>query len=377
MTDVTSPLSPSTHLYRALGAVAADNETAVLRPGLAHGSYTSAEEMRREGTQIFARSWVCVGHVADIAAPGDFTVESILDTGVLIARRDDGEVHAFHNRCRHRGHPVAEGRGSTLRFTCPYHAWTYSLDGALLRAPHTQGVDGVDLDQLGLRPIRVEIVAGAIFVNLDDEAPSFDECHPGLRAEIESWAPAGDDMTNVFESPTVHRANWKASVENFSECYHCGPVHRYLADNIIDPNSYEVTANRLVQRHVVGSRDGTMTQRLWHIWPNTAMGLYPIPDVGLVWCVRHMHPRSVDETTYHYRWYAAGDQDPDAIRAYAEHHAATTGAEDAAIVEGAQRGMAADPMVTNTLVCNPSRGVGSEHVIHYFHDLVRTAMETS
>ena len=372
-----STLSPSTRLYRALDAVAADNETNTLQPGLAHGAYTSPDVLDQERDRIFRRSWVCVGHIADVAMSGDYAVEAILGSEVLIAHGDDGEIRTFHNVCRHRGHLVVEESGNTRRLTCPYHAWSYSLDGSLFHAPHTAGVDGLDPEQLGLRAIRTDIVAGAIFVNLDDDAPTFDECHPGLRTEIEMWAPQPEGLTNVFESPAVHHANWKASVENFSECYHCGPVHRYLADNVIDPASYQVSADALVQRHVVAGREGDMTQRLWHIWPNTAMGLYPIPDVGLVWCVRHMYPRSTSETTYHYRWYATVDQDADAVRAYAEHHASTTGAEDAAIVEGAQRGMSADPTATNILVCNPARGVGSEHVIRYFHDLVRTALKTA
>ena len=353
-----------------------DNDAAALRPGLTHGDYTSPTRLALEGERIFRRSWVCVGHDANIPAAGDYLVEAILNHSVVAVRGDNGSINAFHNVCRHRGHTVAEGRGNARRLTCPYHAWTYDHDGSLFHAPHTNGVADVEKGQLGLRPVRLERVVGALFVNLDPDAPSFDECHPGLRAELERWAPSPDTMALAYESPVRHTANWKVSVENFSECYHCGPVHKYLTDNIIDPDSYDVSAAGLVQRHVVGGRDNSMTQRLWHIWPNTAMGLYPLPGVGMVWCIRHMYPRSVDESTYQYRWYAAPGQSTEAIREYAEHHANTTGAEDAAIVSGAQVGMRSDPDATNVLICNPSHGVGSEHVIAYFHDLVRTAIAT-
>jgi len=130
----------------------------------------------------------------------------------------------------------------------------------------------------------------------------------------------------------------------------------------------------LVQRHVVAGRDGLMTQRLWHFWPNTAMGLYPIPDVGLVWCIRHMTPVRHDESLYHYRWFSDVGGPVDTIREYAAHHAETTGAEDAEVVAGVQRGMASLGFERARLFCTPSRGVSSEHVIKYFHDLVRTAM---
>ena len=368
--------SSTSRLYRALHAVTADNESVCIREGLPHSAYTSPDRLATEEERIFQRSWVCLGHLADIPELGDYTVEAILDREVLIARGSDGIVRAFHNVCRHRGHAVAENCGNARRFMCPYHAWTYSLDGSLFHAPYSDDVAGLDKESFGLRPVKLETVAGALFVNLDSDAAPFDDCYPGLRAEIEAWSPDPLEMNKVFESPALHRANWKASVENFSECYHCGPVHKYLTDNIIDPTSYEVSAAGLVQRHVVGGRESGMTQRLWHVWPNTAMGLYPIPDVGLVWCVRHMYPRSVAETTYHYRWYATGAQSPKSIREYASYHAATTGAEDAAIVEGAQRGMTSGSGSTNVLICNPARGVGSEHAIAYFHDLLRVAMDT-
>ena len=368
--------SPAGRLYAALHEVACDNDSARIRAGLAHGDYTSAATLALENERIFQRSWVCLGHAADIGESGDYAVEAILGHEVLLIRGDDGAVRAFHNVCRHRGHAVATGCGNARRLTCPYHAWTYSSDGSLFHAPHTADVAGFDRATLGLRPIRLEIVAGALFVSLDPDTPPFEDCYPGLRAEIEAWAPSPESMELVHQSPARHEANWKASVENFSECYHCGPVHKYLTDNIIDPGSYKVSGAGLVQRHIVGGRDPSMTQRLWHVWPNTAMGLYPLPGVGMVWCIRHMYPRTVASSTYHYRWYATGEQSVDAIREYAVHHATTTGAEDAAVVAGSQRGMRGDPAASNVLVCNPARGVGSEHVIAYFHDLVRTARDT-
>ena len=368
--------STAARMYAALNEVVCDNETAILRAGLPHGAYTSDGVLEVESERIFERSWVCLGHVADIGEPGDFLVEAILGHEVLLIRGDDARVRAFHNVCRHRGHFVASGAGAARRFTCPYHAWTYANDGSLLHAPHADGVADFDRSALGLRPIRLETVAGALFVNLDPKAPPFEDCYPAVREEIEQWAPVPESVEPALQSPMRHEANWKASVENFSECYHCGPVHRFLTDNVIDADSYVVSAGGLVQRHVVGGRDAEMTQRLWHIWPNTAMGLYPVPGVGMVWCIRHMYPRAVDRSTYHYRWYAAGHQSVDAIREYAIQHAATTGAEDAAIVAGAQRGMGGDPTATNVLVCNPGHGIGSEHVITYFHDLVRTATAT-
>jgi len=368
--------SPAHRLYDALHAIACDNQSAVLRDGLSHRDYTSDEVFALESQRIFDRSWICLGHVAELPEPGDYVVASIVNQEVLVVRGDDNIVRTFRNVCRHRGHALATGRGCTRRFTCPYHAWTYSSDGSLFHAPHTDEVNGLETETLGLAPIRLQIVGGAVFVNLDSDAPDFDQCYPGLSDELDEWAPDPTSLEVVYETPTPHEANWKASVENFSECYHCGPVHKYLTDNIIDPSSYEVAGDGLVQRHVVGGRDPSMIQRLWHIWPNSAMGWYPLPGVGMVWCIRHMYPRRTTESIYHYRWFATAGQSVDAIRDYAIHHESTTGAEDAAIVAGAQRGMNGDPNAANVLVCNPANSMGSEHVIGYFHDLVRAATAT-
>ena len=131
--------------------MACDNDAVRMRPGLAHGDYTSAATLALEDERIFQRSWVCLGHEADIGKPGDYTVEAILDHEVLIIRGDDGAVRAFHNVCRHRGHPVATGCGNARKLTCPYHAWTYASDGSLFYAPHTADVAGFDRAALGLR----------------------------------------------------------------------------------------------------------------------------------------------------------------------------------------------------------------------------------
>jgi len=168
-------------------------------------------------------------------------------------------------------------------------------------------------------------------------------------------------------------------VENFSECYHCGPVHKYLTNKVIDPSSYVLTGGGLVQRHQVSPFEGLMNNRamqtLWHFWPNTAIGLYPIPDYGMVLCIRHMVPVTHEESIYHYRWFADLGRPVEPIVEYAKHHAETTGAEDAAVAAGVQRGMRSEGFKRARLFADPEHGVSSEHVIAYFQQLVRTALE--
>mgnify|MGYP001173560561 FL=1 len=361
-------------MYEQLLAVRCDNEISTHSKGLAAQRYTDPAHFEIEKRAIFYRSWVCVGHVCMAKAPGEYFVANIVDQEVLVVRNTSGQLNAFFNACQHRGHPVMSGRGQCARFVCPYHAWSYDLDGRLIQAPHTQRVSTFEPGSVTLAPVAIDTLAGAVFVNLDVGAPDLHSLFEGLEAEILAHKPDVVEQELVYDNPLAHHCNWKVSVENFSECYHCGPVHGYLTDNIIDPESYQLSANALVQRHVVEARDSAMTQRLWHVWPNTAMGLYPIPNVGLVWCIRHMYAVRHDESIYHYRWFCDVGGAAQAVREYAEHHAQTTGAEDAAVSAGVQRGMGSLGFERARLFSTPANGVSSEHVIRYFHDLVRTAV---
>ena len=361
-------------MYEQLLALRCDNRAALSASGLPAAHYTDPAHFELEKRRIFYRSWICVGHESMARAPGAWFVARVADQEVLVVRNEEGRLNAFHNACRHRGHVLASGSGECRRLVCPYHAWTYDLDGRLLRAPNMARVPDFEPGEVRLSTVRVETLAGAVFVNLDADAPPLASVFAGVEKEILRHKANVADQELVYDNPLVHRCNWKASVENFSECYHCGPVHGYLTTNVIDPGSYELSAEALVQRHVVGGRDGVMTQRLWHFWPNTAMGLYPIPGVGLVWCIRHMTPVRHDETLYHYRWFSDVGGPADTIREYAAHHAETTGTEDAEVAAGVQRGMASLGFEWARLLCTPRHGASSEHVIKYFHDLVRTAM---
>ena len=360
-------------MYEQLLAVDCDNEETTYGAGLSAERYTDPAHFEIEKKQIFYRSWICVGHQCMAKNVGDYFVANVVEQEILVVRDRSGALNAFFNACQHRGHSLVSANGHCDRLVCPYHAWSYDLNGKLLKAPNTERVRDLDVSRIALKTVALDTLAGAVFVNLDCSAPPLHSVFPGVEEEILSFKPDVVEQELVFDNPVVHRCNWKASVENFSECYHCGPVHGYLATNIIDPDSYQLSARNLVQRHVVQSRDSSMAQRLWHFWPNTAMGLYPIPNVGLVWCIRHMAPVRHDESSYHYRWFCDVGGAAQAIREYARHHAQTTGAEDAEVAAGVQRGMNSLGFERAQLISTPTHAVSSEHVIRYFHDLVRVA----
>ena len=127
--------------------------------------YADADVLRREGERIFARSWQYAGHLGQIGETGGFFAATAGQIPVVVTRARDGELRAFLNVCRHRGHVVASGSGERETLQCPYHAWTYDLDGRLRAAPRSDREPGFDTDELGLKQIAVATWGPLIFVN--------------------------------------------------------------------------------------------------------------------------------------------------------------------------------------------------------------------
>lgn len=227
-----------------------DTETAEvpteLMRTLPGSAYLSDEAYRREQERIFYREWLCVGREEALPSPGDFLNVNVVGESVLVVRARAGGLRAFYNVCRHRGSrlviedprpderapacPSGRFKGS---ITCPYHSWTYALEGELRNAPFLTEGQGLRKAQLSLHPVGVEAWGGFVFVNL---SPA------GAEAEGRTLArQLGDVPERVQRYPlaglrTTHRityevgANWKCIVENYNECYHCGPVHPELCE---------------------------------------------------------------------------------------------------------------------------------------------------
>ena len=188
--------------------------------------YTSDASFDFDLAAIFGRAWLFAGFECEVRGRGDYLAVTFGRSPVLIVRGKDGELRAFHNSCRHRGSLLCRpGTGTVPRLTCPYHRWTYGLDGALLAA----GRMGEDFDKslYSLGPVHLETVAGAIFVCLADDPPSF----AALRRDLTPLlAPHRLDRAKIaFQSTLVERANWKLVMENARECYHCATGHPELS----------------------------------------------------------------------------------------------------------------------------------------------------
>lgn len=188
--------------------------------GMPGAFYTSQEQFEHEARTVLHRGWHCLGRIDEVPEPGDYFTAQLLSEPLLVVRGDDGEVRALANVCRHRGMPLAEGRGNTKRFVCGYHAWTYGLSGALLRAPRMQNA-GFDAATCKLPEHRVQLWKGFIYVNLDNDAAPFK--HPELDAMLAPYEPETFRLVHVAEEDW--HTNWKCLVENFMEGYHLSVVH--------------------------------------------------------------------------------------------------------------------------------------------------------
>lgn len=209
-----------------LGLIAEHFAARQPRHALPQYLYNSPDALTFDKQAIFGRSWLFVGFEVEVRQPGDYVAFSLGDWPVLIVRGRDRIVRAFHNSCRHRGSILcANGAGSTPRLICPYHRWTYDLDGRLLAAGRMP--EDFDKRDHGLAPIHLETVAGAMFICLAETPPPIATMRAALTPML---APHNLAHAKVaHQSVLVEYANWKLVMENARECYHCATGHPELA----------------------------------------------------------------------------------------------------------------------------------------------------
>ena len=197
------------------------------RPGhtLPRAFYAEEDIYRLDLEKIFYAEWLFIGHDCEMPLPGDYITAQIGDYPVLVVRGRDGALRAFHNSCRHRGSRICSAeKGSSVRLVCPYHNWSYDLDGRLLFARDT--AKPFDAKTLGLKPISCESANGYVFVCLAKEPPDFEAFRTAMTP---FFAPHRLDRAKVaFESTILEQGNWKLVWENNRECYHCAPNHPEL-----------------------------------------------------------------------------------------------------------------------------------------------------
>jgi Rieske 2Fe-2S family protein len=184
--------------------------------------YTDSEIYALEVERIIMRNWILVGHRSEWAKPGDFKVYEAAGESAIVVQGDDGAIRGFANVCRHRGSRVClEKSGNTRKFSCPYHGWVYGLDGKLKAARSMP--DDFDFAAHGLKPVSIGLIHGLVFLAFCDHPPSLDGA---IRDLAEPMAMFDFENLKVaaYKSYDIP-ANWKLSIENYQECYHCAAAH--------------------------------------------------------------------------------------------------------------------------------------------------------
>lgn len=190
--------------------------------GLVRDFYWDEAIFQRDMERVFRRHWHCLAHISTIPNPGDFELFKLGSEAVILTHGSDGTIHALLNVCRHRGAEVCtKERGNARVFVCPYHAWTYSNDGSL-RAARLMPKD-FDRTQHGLHKLHVRVAAGLVFISFAETPLDFDPIEKALRTSCGQYG--WDDAKIAHRETYAIESNWKLAVENYVECYHCGPAH--------------------------------------------------------------------------------------------------------------------------------------------------------
>jgi phenylpropionate dioxygenase-like ring-hydroxylating dioxygenase large terminal subunit len=349
-------------------------------------AYTGAAHFEREVAVIFHRSWQYVGPVTQLARSGDYATVAIARQSVLVVRGEDGVLRGFHNVCRHRGHPLLEGRGCVGRVVCPYHAWSYGLDGRLRTARGAEGSPA--LADVALAPVRVEVLAGKfVFCNLDPEAPPLASIAGGLVDELRAEIPDFDTLAPVERAPPPEgriappgpliRANWKVVVDNCLECNHCRPIHPAFV-RLIDMKGFRTAAHahwaslkgELAEPSTVPATARNRSYRFWWLWPSTYFEMAPGGAHGVT--VGSTQPVDVETSTPgRSDRYGLADAPLFEPRGYGDLNLVP---EDYAAMEAVQRGLHSQGYVRGHYNIDPAQGETNEATVHRFHQLVVEAL---
>ena len=263
--------------------------------------YTNPSILEQEMVQVFRKSWNYVGPLAELAKVGDYVTGHAGNVPVVVVRNDKG-LAGFVNVCRHRRHLVMKGRGNAALMQCGYHAWTYDLTGGLRRAPRSNAEPGFRVEDFPLLPIRVEALGPFVFVNLDAGAPTAQDCYgPVLDIIAKSGIDLGT-LTLHSRSDWQARANWKAMLENYLECYHCAVAHPGFSAAIdVRPDVYTLASHGWFSSQAGRGRPaalegktkvelydvrGEVAESQYHfLWPNLTININPgFPNLSVdVW----------------------------------------------------------------------------------------------
>ena len=351
---------------------------------LAARYYTDPAVFRLETEGLLARTWQFGCHASELAEPGAYVAFEVAGQDLFAIRGRDSRIRVFYNVCQHRAHQLVSGTGTTRVVVCPYHAWTYELTGELRAGPNLKAVAGFDKSSVCLNEVRTEEFLDFVFVNLDPDAAPMDEWFPNARTELEEWVPNRGELKPLEWVEIPELCNWKVSVENYSECYHCSLNHPTFANGVVRPETYDIQPQGMCLRHTTECQSlENMTYDIQSgfnhfdeysscfLWPMFSFQVYP----GNVLNTYHWRAVDADHVVIWRGWYSVGGVDDPRIRQLAAQDRATTVEEDIRLVESVQRGLHSRGYRPGPLVIDPKGGVNSEHPVMHLQKWMREAVD--
>jgi len=337
--------------------------------------YVDPAALQVEHERIFRRFWQYVARADEIADPGSFQTTRVGNVPVLLVRDRDDHLRAFVNVCRHRGSIVCKGSGKRETLQCPYHAWTYGLDGRLLSAPRADREGGIEREELGLVPLQIDTWGPFVFVNPDPDAPPLADFLEDVPQQIADAGIDVDALDFLSRAEGEYEANWKICAENFLECYHCPTAHPGFSGVMdVSPDGYLLETSRWRAAQYSPPRpepkgtydpNGEVERGQFHfVFPNTVVNVMPGRANLSIGPIVPLGP----ERTYRFLDYFVA---PDAPGPWIEEMLAfdnQVGAEDRGLVERVQAGVRSGIIEDGRLL--PS----SERLVEHFQSLVVDAL---
>jgi choline monooxygenase len=336
--------------------------------------YTDPQFLETEKEKIFWRTWQAVGHASQVAQAGSYLATEICGEPCAIVRGKDGVLRALSNVCRHRASTILQGSGCTKALRCPYHGWTYSLDGTLSAAPEFEGVENWDRSEVRLPQMRVEEWGPFLFVNVDSNAPPLLKILEHIPKQVAELGCEVERLHFSYRCDYLIRCNWKVYIDNYLEGYHLPAAHPSLFREL-DYNAYRVDTFRYFSSQYAPIRPPrpgrdeprryttpTADNRALYFWifPNFMLNVYPDNlSSNIVLPVGH------DQTLTIFEWftYPKGDQASD-ISPETVAFSDEIQQEDIRICEQVQKGLASRSY---------DRGrysVKRENGVYHFHSLL-------
>jgi len=330
--------------------------------------YTDPDVLEVEKRLIFSKTWQYVGHTSQLQQPGDYFTVEVVDRPIIVVRGQDGQIRAFYNVCTHRASKLVEGQGNASIFSCPYHAWTFQLDGSLHRAPNMKGVENFDPKDFCLKPVRLEVQESFIFVNLNPNARPMSEVFAGLFEGFKKFGFANFKRARVVE--TICRANWKVGIDNYLECDHCPIIHKEFVRKL-EMEDYEISIfdNYSYQGAPLKGQNADNFPvgkggRYYWLFPNMWFSSDPGPaNIS----IHQSIPIDYRTTKYIYTTFlmeGTDEKEAEALFAYDD----VLRKEDRDICEMVQKGL-------ETGAYTQGRFSLTENCVHHFHLLVQNALQ--